>query len=485
MKKIPTNRDTLLILFVFLLSRSLIQLTGVRLDYEALCRNWQYLDVRTLKTSLLTGLWYDHTQPPFFNLLLGIVLKTFGDHARFVFVLLLKMISLANTFLLLNILKRLLPPQSVGRPPWINQIPLLVSLLYLLSPATILFENELFYTSLISLLFLISAHCLLSLARSPGISWASTAGFLLPLLAICMTRSLYHLLWLLILITALTFCLRKKTGIYRLAAGSILILLLTFGWYIRNYMLFGSFSSSTWMGMNLARNVFHDATVRDSTDIAAIEPFSTISAYTHFLSAADTTAYDHIDLRDLHEEKKNDSFINEKHVGYLAVSKLYMLSAKRRIRAHPVAFLQNIAQSSIIFFAPATRYSVTEPEARKIMYYDLPYSFNLSHLAKGKQQRRVALTLSAIPKIIVWLLVVGWWCRRIIKTRSIDALTVFIFLVLGYVFCVSSVFEHYENMRFRYEVEPLFLILAAQALAVWARHRYDGKRPARPSSTSV
>ncbi len=485
MKKIPTNRDTLLILVVFLLSRSIVQLAGVRLDYQALYRNWQYLDVQTLKTSLLAGLWYDHTQPPFFNLLLGIVLQTFGDHARLVFVLLLKAISLANTFLLLGILKSLLPTRSVHRPIWIDRLPLGFSLLYLLSPATILFENELFYTSLISFFFLISARYVLILARSPAIRWASAAGLVIPLLAICMTRSLYHLLWLLMLTAALTFCFRKKAGIGRLAAGSTLILLLTFGWYVRNYVLFGSFSSSTWIGMNLARNVFHDATIRDSTDIAAIEPFSTISAYTPFLSAADTASYNHIGLRDLHEEKKNDSFINEKNVGYLAISTLYMLSAKHQIRSHPAAFLQNVAQSSIIFFAPATRYSVTEPEARKIMYYDLPYSFNLSHLAKGKQQRRIALTLSAIPKMIIWLIVIGWWCSRIIKTRTIDALTGFIFLVLGYVFCVSSVFEHYENMRFRYEVEPLFLILAAQALTVWAWRHYDTKRSARPSSTSA
>jgi hypothetical protein len=485
MKKIPTNRDHLLILLGFLLSRSILQLTGVRLDYGALYRNWQYLDVQTLKTSLLTGLWYDHTQPPFFNLLLGIVLKTFGNHARMVFVMALKAISLANTFLLFTILKNLLPPPTPGQPGWTARIPLIVSLLYLLSPATMLFENELFYTSLISLLFLISARYVLSLSRAPAIGWASAAGVLVPLLFICMTRSLYHLLWLLIITSALICCFRKKAGVSTLAAGSVLILLLTFGWYVRNYVLFGSFSSSTWMGMNLARNVFHDASIRDSSDIAAIEPFSTISTYSPFLSATDTALYDNLTLRDLHEELKNDSFINEKHVGYLAVSRLYMLSCKRRIKAHPAAFLKNIAQSSIIFFAPATRYSVTESEARKIMYYDLPYSFNLSHLAKGKQQRRIALTLSAIPKIFVWLLVIGWWCHRIVKRRNIDALTVFISLVLGYVFCVSSVFEHYENMRFRYEVEPLFLILAAQALAIWAWRRYDNKRCDRPSSTSL
>jgi hypothetical protein len=31
---------------------------------------------------------------------------------------------------------------------------------------------------------------------------------------------------------------------------------------------------------------------------------------------------------------------------------------------------------------------------------------------------------------------------------------------------VGSLFEHYENMRFRFETEPLFLILAAQVYTI-------------------
>jgi hypothetical protein len=56
--------------------------------------------------------------------------------------------------------------------------------------------------------------------------------------------------------------------------------------------------------------------------------------------------------------------------------------------------------------------------------------------------------------------------------------------VIGFVFCVSSFFEHYENMRFRYEIEPLFLLLAMQALAGWlasrktSRSAQDIRRPA-------
>jgi hypothetical protein len=54
------------------------------------------------------------------------------------------------------------------------------------------------------------------------------------------------------------------------------------------------------------------------------------------------------------------------------------------------------------------------------------------------------------------------YCMRI---RSITPLNLFIFLSIGFVFLVSSFFEHYENMRFRFETEPLFLILAAQVFS--------------------
>jgi hypothetical protein len=475
MKKIPIPKDVLLILIVFLVSRVLLGLFGVHLDYLALYRNWQYLDVDTLRHALLKGVWYDHTQPPVFNLLLGTVLKIAGDHAGLVFITLLKAITLANTFLILTIGKRLLPDNS-----W--RLPLLASLFYLLSPATLLFENELFYTTFISLLLLIGCLNLLSLSRA--INWKNTTGFVLPLFLVAMTRSLYHLAWL-ILITAVTiFLLRKKSGIRTLVTGSLLVILLTGGWYARSLVLFGSFSSSTWMGMNLARNVFHDAVFKDSTDIAAIEPFSRISAYHAFLLPGDTLRYGPIGTIDLHEELKSDSFINEKDLGYIAISRRYMESCKREIREHPAAYAKNVLQSAIIFFAPATRYSVTEYEARRIMYYDLLYSFNLSHLAKGKQQRRIALTLSAIPKLIIWFFVFAWWAGQLWRTRRLTPLSAFLFLVIGYVFCVSSLFEHYENMRFRYEIEPLFLILAIQALASWlaarktARSAQEIRRPA-------
>jgi len=448
MEKKSPRIDIWFILLVFIISRLIISFAGIQMDYGALYRYWQYLDVTTLKTDLLRGIWFDHTQPPLFNFLLGIVVKTFGSHARLAFILLLQGITLANTFLLLSILK------TVSTHP---RLPLLLSLLYILSPATMLFENELFYTSFITHLLLAATWHLLRLQKEAR--WPTVIGVFLPLILACLTRSMYHIAWLFILSVVICLYHRKALHIRRLILVSLLSLLLVGSWYVKNYIVFHQFTTSTWMGMNMARNVFHDATVTDSSNIAAIEPFSKISDYQRFLPAGYGYKYAGLEDRDLLNEWKNDSFINEKHIAYIEVSRRYSAESKKAILAHPMAYLKNVSQSAIIFFAPATRYPTTEYLSERIAWYDVLYSFNLSHFAHGKQQRRIALTISAIPKFIIYFLTFFWLIR--LKKLHTNLIALFITLIIGYIFIVSSLFEHYENMRFRYEAEPLFLILLA------------------------
>lgn len=467
-KIVITMKEAGVIILLFLISRIIIRVIGIEMDYQALYRNWQYLAVDTLHHNLLKGVWYDHTQPPLFNLLLGVILKISGSTAPLVFSLLFKSITLLNTFLLLRLLK--------GNAKHKN-IPLLFSLIYLLSPATMLFENELFYTSFITLLLLLSCNYLVTyqVTGKPG----KLLGFFLPLVLICLTRSMYHLAWLLIPWLFLFVSSRKQKYARKALLTGLLFIAVACGWYIKNYIIFGSFTSSTWGGMNIARNVFHDAVISDSGQIASIEPFSKISAYKKFLPTDDpAAAFKGLNDRDLLQEMKNDSFINEKHGGYIEISRQYMQASKQQVRDHPGAYLKNVVQSAIIFFAPATRYPVNEAQARKIKYYDLLYSFNLSQLAEGKQERRIALTLSALPKFIcyslVFSIIISTWIRR----RQIALLQLFIIYVTGYIFTISSLFEHYENMRFRYEAEPLFLVLAAGVLTEWITRRSYKKKQA-------
>ncbi|MDP4131783.1 MAG: hypothetical protein Q8939_16595, partial [Bacteroidota bacterium] len=275
------------------------------------------------------------------------------------------------------------------------------------------------------------------------------------------------------------FYFRTKPVFYKILTAGILSLLLLGSWYIKNKILFDKLSVSTWIGMNLARNVFHDNEIKDSSRIEAYGSFSRISLYKKFIDPQFEKKFEGLNDRDLLQEMKNDSFINENNVNYIPVSDLYQKASLARIRSKPMAYLENVLQSAIIYFTPATIYSLALDRAAKIRTYDLVYSFNLSHFARGKQQRRIALTVSAIPKLLIYAFVFFIIIRQALRIRSISCWNVFILLTIGFVFAISSLFEHYENMRFRFETEPLFLILAAQAISILRtrRNRYIKEQP--------
>ncbi len=459
------SKNIQFILLIFILSRLIVYLLGIHFDYSTLYSYWQYLDIATLQNQLLRGVWYDHTQPPAFNLFLGVILKLAGnEHAAGVFACIFKLITLANTLLIYHLLKQLTGHQRIA---------LILSLIYLLSPGTIVFENELFYTSFISFFFLISAF---SLSRfTYGINWKTATGFFLPLAIICFTRSMYHVILLIIVTVFVCGANLKKQGAAKLMFVGVITVLLCGSWYLKNYLLFGKFSTSTWIGMNIARNIFHDNEITDSSRIESVEPFQEISTYKRFLEKNLEKKYAGLNDRDLLQEMKNDTFKNEKHISFIEVSDLYMEAGKKHIKDQPVAFMKNVAQSAVIFFAPATRYSGTEAQTRKLMYYDAAYSFNLSHFVTGKQNRRIALTLSAIPYMLLYVFTFWVSVKEIIRRRRVGILNGFIILIIAYVFTAGSLLEHYENMRFRYELQPLFLLLLAQAIVIFLNKRRTNK----------
>jgi len=454
MKKMGGQTELRILIGVFIVSRMITVLLGLHLNIRALSVYWQYLDLETLRHHLISGVWYDHSQPPFFNLLLGTIFKIGGDYSVFLFTSLFKLISLLNGLLLFAIVRRL------TRVPY---LPLIVAMAYLLSPATLIFECEIFYTTTISLLLLVSVYFLVRLTESG--KNRNVFGIIIPMVLLCLTRSVYHIVWFILIVSFLLFYFRKKPSVKTLILVSVTGLVLTGSWYIKNKILFGKLTTSTWIGMNLARNVFHDNEVSDSGRIEAYEPFSRIGLYRKFLDSGYENKFRGMNDRDLLREYKNDTLMNVKEVSYIPISDLYMKASIAHIRSHPVAYAQNVVQSSILYFTPGTLYTFAIEPSEKIKYYDILYSFNLTHFAHSKMGRRVLLTISAFPKLLLYLFVFFVFIRNCVRIRSIDPYNLFILLTIGFVFGISSLFEHYENMRFRFETEPLFMILAAQVIS--------------------
>lgn len=454
MKNMLFSKEIWIIIIIYLISRFIASIFHIEFQYNSLYSYWQYLDVETLKHNLLNGVWYNHSQPPLFNIFIGTILKIFGNDSDIAFSLIFKIIGLSNAILLYIIIRNL---------TYSKNISLLISLFYILSPAAIAIETELFYTTFITLLLLICFYFILKLESE--ILWKSVIGIFIPLLFICLTRSMYHLIFLITFSTIIFFNYRKSKALYKIIITATICILITSSWYFKNYYLFDSFSTSSWIGMNLSRNVFHDTKINDSTKISSLEPFQKISVYSRFIKKPSLKRFEGLNDIDLIHELKNDSFVNLNHIGYLDVSKKYLEESKVQIKNYPFYYLKNIITSSILFFSPGTTYSLIRDQTRKLKYYDILYSFNLTQLSKTKNQRRLALLISAIPKLILYIFVFFWLFKNhIIRKKNIRLINLLSVIIIGYVFSLSSLLEHYENMRFRFEIEPIFLILLGQFL---------------------
>lgn len=455
MKKSSIKRDFYILVICFIASRTIVKLLGVSFDEHAIFEYWQYLDVKSLSGNLLQSLWYQHSQPPVFNFMLGIFLKFSGSFYPVVLQLLLLSFSLCNSLLLFTILEYIIRN---------SRLPLIITIIYLLNPATILFENEFFYTSFISMLLLGSVYFMIKFFRDDR--WKNAAGIFTPLVLVCLTKSMYHLLWLVSISVILLLVNHEKKGFKKLLLGAMLSIVVTGGWYAKNYLVFDTFSASSWSGMNFARIVFQNIQERDANNIGSVHPFMPISYYKNYISHDYQRKYAGINDRILLDETKNGQFINMNNAGYLQVSKKYWQAGKLQVTNDPVSYLKNVATAFIIYFTPASSYFKVADNNKRISFYDMLYSLNFSHLFDTEYQKKEALVFVAIPKFMLYVLVFFMVTIGAFRSKSITAANIFILSTIVFSVTVSSLFEYGENMRFRYEIEPLFLILLAHAITM-------------------
>ena len=134
------------IILIYIYSRIIYYfIFGIIFNSKPLLFAVQYLDPELLKNNLLQSLFYMHSQPPLFNLFLGAGLKLFPGnplpfyHYSFMILGLLFTVGLYSLMVRLKISK---------------QISFILTVIFIVNPAFILYENLLFYTHPILVLLL-------------------------------------------------------------------------------------------------------------------------------------------------------------------------------------------------------------------------------------------------------------------------------------------------------------------------------------------
>jgi len=204
--------------------------------------SWQVIDLRVLADDPLGSLWYLHIQPPVHNLVVGAVMA-WSPFPEMGTLFVLYGLSLLVTGLLLHdILVRWGVQPVVGGVivgfAMVN--PSLLATIYIASyevPVACL---------LVTLLWLAQRHL-----ETPGPRWLVAVAVALTVAAL--TRSLLHPVWVLAVLGLLW--LVRPVDRRQVVATLAVPLVLIGGWMLKNEVVFGTPTLTSWLGFNMQRGV--------------------------------------------------------------------------------------------------------------------------------------------------------------------------------------------------------------------------------------
>lgn len=419
---------------------------------------WQVLDLSELSVNLGQSIWYLHSQPPLFNVFVGILVKWTPAHYAKVFQVFNLGMTLISALMIYDAMKALYPSRTIA---------LVLALVFLLNPAIILYENLFGYTSVT--IFLVSAvvySMVRYVVKGNLLTWG---GVCLALVLLVLTRSSFHLLFI-VAIVSILLAFNRETRRIRFVVVAAVSFLFAMSWYVKNYYLFDTFSSSSWMGMNMAR-IFPPA-----SPLGEIRPFRPLEDYDGFYVSQPQTGVAVLDNR-----RKASGYVNYNHRDYLAISDLYKKEVLQTLQKATVP-LDRVRDAFIIFFAPATHGPFIDINLTRMGVYAAAGAFDFSGFVRYQpvnpalgsdmtrqfmQQNGFSAT-AAVPVGLVWFLIlftiaIAWSAGLL--TNGEKALVLGLVFIMTYGMLVGNLLEFGENNRFRLEISPVIFVLFGIALS--------------------
>jgi len=466
---------------VFAASRIWAWEAGVRFDASPLGGFWQILDESLLKHRLLQSIWYLHAQPPLYNLLLGFDLKLFGSGyataAHGLQIGLGLVIALSIYALLVE----------VRLPRWWSAV---AAALFAVSPAAILVENWLFYEYLVAALLLLAALAFVRFQRRPTVLRAFLVFGLLA--SVCLVRASFQLVAPLLV---LAFMLAIFPGRRRaVLAGAALPILLVAGVSVKNLVLFGTPSTSSWAGMNLMQidqSGFRGTDEQRLQQEGVISPVSAIPVFQPLSAYRDVVALpsSYSTVPALSETTKPSSGVpNFNNIGYVKVSNHYLHDFGQILLHDPIVYLRGVWTGLTRAATPASDYYFFVGNRDKIEPWVRGYD------AAVLWQPRVRWRFGR-PSGTAWGIVAAYLAAlgfgavemlRVLRRRGGSPTLAFVWLLLAYATFAMTFGEVAENQRVRFVGDPLAsLLVAVIAVKVAGYLRHPRPVPATVETPAV
>lgn len=368
-KKIFNFDKYIIYLFlVFFISRIFYyKFFSITFDSWTIETYWQFFPIDLLKNDLINSLVFNHYQPPFLNLLVGLLMKISKNY-----ILILNFI-----YLVIGYFSSILIYLICLKFDFSKKNSLLISCLLLLLPTTLLYENHLYkeYLTFFFLTWLFYYSIKIDKGEN---SLKNFINITISLSLLCITRETFHIIWgyifIFIFIIKRNLEFKKKTIL--LSIFTIIVL----PFYLKNFLIYNKFGinfSSTFE--HLSQKIDYVKEMENPERHKKIREFTfgTYENYEKFKKKTSelfdiplaTSAYEYIEILNYKYNYKNkltqsDTWFNEV---WLEVDKIRKDDFFLVLKEHPSLFLLNVINSATRhLFTSSDYFNFTKHNADKM-----------------------------------------------------------------------------------------------------------------------
>jgi hypothetical protein len=459
---------------LFVLSRLGYYLLGVRFDARPILHYYQFADPELLKRRLVESMYYLHVQPPGWNVYIGIALKLFPQSYAIALQIAQLLMGLAVCWLIYYLMR------ALGVNRW---IAFALAAWFTVSPGVVLFENYLLYEYVVGFLLVAAAASLWRYAARDFFPWLAL--FFALILALVLFRNIFHLVYVVAIVTALVYLYKSRRRHILLA--SALPLLLVLGLYTKNLIVFGSFSGSTWLGMNMDTITAHQLTVPEARDfvnrgvispVSLLDLGSPIELYRPYIKTPPHTGIPILD-----NCVTSNGATNFNCLAFVQVARAYTRDGLALLRNYPIVYLRSLRIAWFTYFLPAGDFpffDLNRPRIRAIdRFWNIAFFGQFEDASDRKQLRQLAgqgaraslvlhtgiYLLIGLPALWIWGVV---YLVRGIRRKSLDRpsaiLIGFLLFNIAYLTSVANLLSSFENNRYRFPLDAFYVVLLGLAL---------------------
>lgn len=236
------------LVFFYLSSRLILNLYGIVTDPNMIVNMWQILDLNLLNNNLFSSLYYLHYQPPFWNFILGIMVKFNGPDY----------LKLTNTIYYFNLIISIASIWVfilISKTFNIRNINIfLLSLIFItLSLSYFFYENYTHYTHLTAFIYILFIYNFLKFSENFYLKYELNIYLVSTVLVY--TWSAYSHPLFIILIFVSTIIIKNKITFLRSFLLFVIFFIIAILPSIKNKIEVNFFGNSSWVGFQIIQTL--------------------------------------------------------------------------------------------------------------------------------------------------------------------------------------------------------------------------------------